>query len=79
MQKRKVSLFDVVDDSSALAKKANGSLNGGNSMTPSIDKSVKSLINLPCFMPHVAILVAVHEATKDVRQIPVGIEDVSDL
>uniref|UniRef100_M0ZNW5 Cystathionine beta-lyase n=1 Tax=Solanum tuberosum TaxID=4113 RepID=M0ZNW5_SOLTU len=41
--------------------------------------SVKSLISLPCFMSHVAILVAVREATKDVRQIPVGIEDVSDL
>lgn len=35
-RKRKVSLFDVVDDSAA--KKLNGGLNGGNSMTASINK-----------------------------------------
>uniref|UniRef100_M1AWN9 Uncharacterized protein n=1 Tax=Solanum tuberosum TaxID=4113 RepID=M1AWN9_SOLTU len=33
-EERQVSLFDAVDDSSALAKKAHGSLNGGNNMTP---------------------------------------------
>lgn len=38
MRKRKVGLFDVVDDSLQSATKANGSLNGGNSMTPSISK-----------------------------------------
>ncbi|KAK6803917.1 hypothetical protein RDI58_001701 [Solanum bulbocastanum] len=35
-RKRKVSLFDVVDDSAV--KKLNGGINGGNSMTASINK-----------------------------------------
>ncbi|WMV42546.1 hypothetical protein MTR67_035931 [Solanum verrucosum] len=38
MWKRKVSVFDVVDESLALAKKANG----GDSMTPSINTIKKS-------------------------------------
>ncbi|KAG5593386.1 hypothetical protein H5410_043900 [Solanum commersonii] len=35
-EERQVTLFDAVDDSSALAKKAHGSLNGGNNMMPDI-------------------------------------------
>ncbi|KAL6007774.1 hypothetical protein ACLOJK_033276 [Asimina triloba] len=47
-----------------------------------VERSVKSLISLPCFMSHASIPASVRESrglTEDLVRISVGIEDVEDL